>query len=388
MSSWLSRVARCYGMSLQDLLKYNLGQSHGDELDYTPPMSLLTTLNERSGVALGRLRHMSFAGWMPWLFDSLDSSEPSALETYVFQLSVLLPRGLREQKMDAMVMSWRAWLPSMPILEHQRACPICVENGLDSPMLLMWRLPLLLSCPIHGCWLESYLGSPGRFRGWESEPCEPKQASEAINAMDRRTWQALTMGCVDLPRRTVHAGIWFRLLRTLLNELNTPVSWCGDYGLLIRRVWHQCQLPLRAGRAQWRPFEVLNVEAQLQMLEAAATAIEMIESRSLLSPGGESAELFRPEPHRPEPDRVVDNDWEIQIRGSDDMATAWRKYAQVIEMAVIEARHNRETARFMFRFLAKGRNDPARLEELRAMLIENQVPPEFLADLVPEKIFS
>jgi len=382
MSSWLTRVARCYNMSLQDLLKYDLGRGHEDDLDYAPPLSLLTTLNERSGVAPGRLRHMSFAGWMPWLFDSLDSSDPSALETYVFQLSVLLPKGMREQKMHA-VICWRAWLPPMPIVEHRRACPICVKDGLYSPMLLMWRLPLLLSCPTHGCWLESYEGSPGRFRGWENNPCEPKHANEAITAMDRRTWQALTAGYVDLPRRKVHAGVWFRLLRTLLNELNTPVSWCGDYGLIIRRVWDRCLLPLRARQRQWRPFEVLNIEVQLQMLEAAATAIEMIESWPLLGPGGESAELFRPEPYG-----VVDNDWPIQIRRSDDTATAWKTLAWAVEMAFIEARHNRETARFLFRFLANRRNDPARLEKLRAMFIENQVPPEFLADFVPEKILS
>src|SRR5699024_9977051 len=122
---------------------------------------------------------------------------------------------------------------------------------------------------------------------------------------------------------------------------------------------------------------------QLQMLEAAATAIEMIESWPLLGPGGESAELFRPEPYG-----VVDNDWPIQIRRSDDTATAWKKLAWAVEMAFIEARHNRETARFLFRFLANRRNDPARLEKLRAMFIENQVPPEFLADFVPEKILS
>jgi hypothetical protein len=42
--------------------------------------------------------------------------------------------------------------------------------------------------------------------------------------MDRRTGEALTTGIVTLPRRPVHAGLWFRLLRTLLDEVNTPTS--------------------------------------------------------------------------------------------------------------------------------------------------------------------
>jgi hypothetical protein len=82
----------------------------------------------------------------------------------------------------------------------------------------------MLSCPLHGCWLESYWGVPGRFLGWENADAAPRTASDAIAAMDRRTWQALTTGHVELPRRRIHAGLWFRLLRTLLDELNTPLS--------------------------------------------------------------------------------------------------------------------------------------------------------------------
>lgn len=42
--------------------------------------------------------------------------------------------------------------------------------------------------------------------------------------MDRRTHEGITTGTVTLPRRPVHVGVWFRLLRTLLDEVNTPTS--------------------------------------------------------------------------------------------------------------------------------------------------------------------
>jgi hypothetical protein len=90
--------------------------------------------------------------------------------------------------------------------------------------------------------------------GWNAASCEQRQASAPISAMDRRTWQALTTGYVELPRRRVHAGLWFRLLRTLLDELNTPISLCGSYGEAIRYVWERCGHPLRAGQSQWQPM--------------------------------------------------------------------------------------------------------------------------------------
>ncbi|MEO6319122.1 MAG: recombinase family protein, partial [Polaromonas sp.] len=132
-------------------------------------------------------------------------------------------------------------LPSQPI---RRACPLCLNDPANQAVLLAWKLPLMLSCPLHGCWLESYWGVPGRFLGWENADATPRTASDAIGAMDRRTWQALTMGHVELPRRRIHAGLWFRLLRTLLDELNTPLSQCGTCAGNIRYVWERCGHPL------------------------------------------------------------------------------------------------------------------------------------------------
>ena len=41
----------------------------------------------------------------------------------------------------------------------------------------------------------------------------------AVTAMDTYTWQALTTGRVTLPDETIPARVWFRLLRTLIDEI-------------------------------------------------------------------------------------------------------------------------------------------------------------------------
>ncbi len=164
--------------------------------------------------------------------------------------------------------------------------------------------------------------------GWESVSRELRLASAPISAMDRRTWQAFTTGYVELPRRRVHAGLWFRLLRTLLDELNTPISLCGSYGGTIRYVWERCGQLLRAGQSLWHPYEILEERVQLQMLEAAATAIELIES-NILNPGGEFAGLFVQEPQK-----EFTNGLPVRV-GAEEPVNYWRKAAEAIEEAVL-----------------------------------------------------
>ena len=373
LSSWLHRVASCYQMDVRELLEHDLGHGQIDDLDTAPPISLLMALARRSGIDLDRLRCMSFAGWTPWLLDSLDDAVPSALETYAFQLSVLLPKRNRQLRS---ITSWRAWLTVLPVQPLHRACPRCIHDWPEHALPLMWQLPLLLSCPKHGCWLESYWGVTGQFMGWENASCEPRQASAPISAMDQRTDQALTAGYVELPHHRVHAGLWFRLLRTLLDELNTPISLCGFYGRTIRYVWERCGHPLRAGQNQWYPYEILATSVQLQMLEAAATAIELIESKILI-PGGEFAGLFLPEPQR-----ELTNGLQADAEKREPV-NYWRDTAKALEEAILEARHNPETARSLFELASYGRRDPASLEQLRTMFAKEQIPPEFLLHYEP-----
>ena len=369
LSSWLNRVASCYQMDVHELLVHDLGHCPLDELDIAPPPSLLTVLAQRSGVEFERLRKMSLAGWVPWLLDSLDDSVPAALETYAFQCSVLLSKRKARS-----ITRWRAWLPSQPI---RRACPLCLNDTTNQTMLLVWQLPLMLSCPQHGCWLASYWSLPGRYLQWEKADAAPHPANEAIACMDRRTWQALTTGFVELPRRRIHAGLWFRLLRTLLDELNTPLSHCcsGSAGS-IRQVWEHCGHPLRAGQSLWRPFEILAPAVQLQMLEAAATAIDLIESK-VLSPHGEQATLFLSEPNTGFTNGLT------TAERKKEPVNHWQEAVKALNEAVAEVRHNAERARSLFALFAFGRRDSESLERLRVMFAKEGIPPEFLSHYVP-----
>lgn len=366
LSSWLRRVAGCYQMDARDLLENDLGCGQTDDLDTTPPLSLLTVLSQRSGIDLNRLRCMSMVGWVPWLLDSLDEQIPAALETYVFQLSVLLPRRTRKTRS---INRWRAWLPSKPI---RRACPLCLDDSANLAILLAWQLPLMVSCPRHDCWLESYWGVPGRFLGWENADAVPRTAGDAITTMDRRTWQALTMGYVELPRQRIHAGLWFRLLRTVLDELNTPLSYCGNGAGNIRYVWERCGHPLRAGQNRWHPFETLDPAVQLQMLEATATAFDLLESQAVI-PRGEQAVLFLPEPQT-----GFTNGLPADKRKQEPI-NDWREAVKAINEAVAEARHNPEIARSLFTLASYGRRDSKSLERLRAEFAKDGIPPEFLS---------
>ena len=371
MSSWLDRVAACYQMDARNLLENDLGHGQVDDPDTAPPMSLLTVLSERSGIELDRLRCMTYAGWVPWLLDSLDERLPAALETYAFQFSVLLSKRNRKTRSFT---GWRAWLPGQPI---RRACPLCLNDPANQAVLLAWKLPLMLSCPLHGCWLESYWGVPGHFLGWENADAAPRMASEAIAAMDHRTWQALTTGYVELPRRRVHAGLWFRLLRTLLDELNTPLSQCGTCAGNIRYVWERCGHPLRAGQSLWRPHEILDPAVQLQMLEAAATAIDLIESK-MLSPRGEQAALFLAEPQTGFTNGLP------TVERKQEPVNYWQKAVKAIDEAIVEARHNPEMAHSLFALASFARRDPESLERLRVTFAEVGIPREFLSHYCSE----
>ena len=64
------------------------------------------------------------------------------LEPMRFQLSVLLPTHRQKTRS---ITSWRAWLPSQPI---HRACPLCLNDPENQAVLLAWKLPLMLSCPL------------------------------------------------------------------------------------------------------------------------------------------------------------------------------------------------------------------------------------------------
>lgn len=292
LSSWVRRIAECYDLSVPDLLDCGLGPGSAAvlQLDLNPTSAVIGLLARRTGVEPERLNRMSLAGWTPWLLDTIEP-DATAFETYVHQFSVLLPPGKRPRRT---VPGWLAWIPARPL---QRACPQCLADPRRQGLLLIWQLPLLLSCPEHGCLLETCMGFPGLYLEWTSGYTSPRPASERIRAMDHRTHQALTTGHVRLPRRSVHAAIWFRLLRTLVDELSIPISRLGSHASDLRLIWEKSGYPLRAGQSKWCPFERSPWPVQARLLEATAYAIGLLEVGAVTGPGARAG-LFRPEPYR------------------------------------------------------------------------------------------
>jgi hypothetical protein len=191
--------------------------------------------------------------------------------------------------------------------------------------------------------------------------------------MDGRTWQALATGHVELPRRRIHAGLWFRLLRTLIDELGATVTETGADQRLTREVWACTGRAVRAGQLAWRPYEELDLEIQEHTLEAAATAIGLLENGTLTGRGNEAA-LFLPEPDEPlNPGRPR--------QAADPVPVQRKGLTDLLHEAVEEARQNPEAARRLFNLAAYGcRGDEDRLQRVRDDFAGLGIPREHLSD--------
>lgn len=373
LSSWLRRTAASYGMYSHQLLEHGLGhrELNDAELDLNAPAHLLDELVKRCGLDHRRVHALTMAGWVPWLFDSLTPA-PDTYETYVHQFSLLLPPGRRN------VYAPRNWVPWLSTSGITLGCRECLESG--PTILLFWQLPLMASCPAHRLRLETYEGHPADYIRWAKSARDQRELPEPLTLMDRRTWQAITTGFVDLPRRSVHAGVWFRLLRTLLDELTTAQGRYGRQLEDVRRVWDHCGHPFRAGLHSWQPFETLDWTRQQQLLEAAAAAMEMIEDGSLTALGT-SGHLLRPEPKAwisdGTPPGSLTGDAGAQKQPSLD--ELWNQVTATRDACIAAAKSDPVVARHLFDFARYGCRSEESVRGLRDTFAELQIPLDFLS---------
>lgn len=367
LSSWLNRIADGYGTDTEHLgydIGYKLGTGDLDDIDLAPLPGLIDVLAERTGVLPARLREMSVAGWVPWLLDGMEAV-PESFATYARQLSVLRPT--RKQK-TRLVPSWRPWLSDhLP----PRACPECVAaSPSPHPYQLLWAIPIVSSCPIHGCWLEATLTTRGFFGIWAFDWPTPRPAPEQVLRLDQRTQDAFRVGHVDLPRRQVHAGIWFRLLRAIIDELSCPLSENMPSGAgTIRQIWKETGYPARDGQALWHPYEQQPETVQRHTMEAAATAITLLENGSIRGPGN-NAGLFQPAP------RIAISDGTAPQPGSagfDDGPSLMDAFNSAVE----EARINPAAARTFFNLATYRRSDADDIHDVVNAFIELNIPLDF-----------
>ncbi|MFJ4030159.1 TniQ family protein [Paenarthrobacter sp. NPDC089989] len=284
LSSWLARIAVLYSATVEDLVA-DLGFWPGRvaDLDTSPPGRLPHELSKRTGVDADRIRKMSLSGWSPWFLDSIEP-DPQLFMTYTRQFSVLLPPGrLRPREISR----WLPWRPSLP---RMRACPQCIaETNPPRPYQLLWLLPVTLSCPLHGCLLEARDSQIIDFRDWQRRPPLPRTVAPALLAMDTRTWQALATGKVALQGSDIDAGIWFHLLRTIIDELCANLTEYRNARETVMTAWNEAGLPFRLGLARWHTHEDHEPTTQLLALRAAAAAIHLLETNALTGRGPDAA---------------------------------------------------------------------------------------------------
>lgn len=369
LSSWLGRLAELYEMPVHDLLTRNLGLvdlALPVDLDLDPPMAMLAALAEKTGVELPRLRSMTLAGWVPWLFDMLPVPVQDAqpvFDTYVRDNSVLFARKAGTHHVLRFKPGWAGpWL--LPYPAALRACPVCAADP-DCGIALVWRLALMSSCVEHDCRLRDVSEVRASLVLDRETRLEPLEAPRA--ALDRYTHQALTTGRVDLPGRTVHAGVWFRLLRSLLDEVSLAVSTQGAHGrAVLQQIWQAAGHPERAGLNVWRPHEQMRAEVREAMLDAAATALQLAADGAIIARGSLGSALQSP--HR----YVYDGEKPSPYRN------AWQDAMNAMDEALTSARTDPASARQLLGLLTGGCRTLDGFEQERSYLSGAGVPAEFL----------
>lgn len=372
LSSWLARTAQVYGYSTMDLLRHNLGHTSFDlgqrpdgDLDLDPPAGILEALHERTGVPHQRLHEMTIAGWVPWLLDTIQAvPDCSAFDAYVRTDSVLLAPGEVTWPRD--VTGWRPWLPGSPI---QRACPRCLTGIGPAALPLVGQLPLTLSCPEHGCLLHQVIarGRNGSSIEWRGGHADIVDAPEAVLALDRLTHQGMATGRVTLAGRPVHVGVWFRLLRILLEELNTPlVHLSTTTQKAVRRVWRALELPVRAGLGLRTLHENLDWPRQQRLLHAAAAAVHLAQTGHITARGtlGSALQVQLPP-------QVRDDDARPRV-------DVWKQAMDELHAVVEQAQRDPDAARRFYSMCAHISSRPAWSAEARDMLIDIGIPAAFL----------
>ncbi len=371
LSSWLERTARTYNLSVKDLLTHNLGQldvKAPEVVDWDPPAAILAALAERTGADLAQLRMMTLAGWVPWLMDTLHTRQWDAQETfdtYIRQNSVLFTPGEagRNQVTVTGRERWRG--PWRPARRLDRRCQVCAA-GADPRRALMWQLPLTVGCVDHGCRLED--AREIAQAAVRDEKPQPVPVDEPLATLDRYTYEGLITGRVTLPGRTVHVGVWFRLLRSLLDEVSLALSTRSARArTTLERIWLAAGRPERGGLNVWRPYEQMDWPMQEAMLHAAAAALQLAADGRITARGTLGSALA-PAPRR----HVYDGDQ------PSPHVNAWQEAIAQAEAAIALARTDRDTARQLLALLTIGCRTRDRFEEECAYLFGIGIPAGFL----------
>lgn len=370
--SWLARTSELYSLfNTADLLDGLSVDTSGVDLDRHTPEPVLSALAQRSSCTAERLREMTLAGCTPWLLDSTDPAECD-FDTYVHQFSVLLPPGLAMADRRRRAPPAGTWLPWVSTLTT-RACPLCIDDldtDADIAVMMAQQYPMLSSCTKHHCGLEFCAVVPGSLVFWDRTPAgsdehaAPIPVAAAVAEIDRRSIAALTSGSVELGGGRVHAAVWFRLLRTVVDEVSTPLLRTGWWAKPLSAIWKSTGHP-RPLRTSWVPFEDLRWDEQAKVLLAAATAIIAVENDEIAASGADAC-LLRPRRYEP----VDPGTAPTRSRSAVPVRSAWDGVVAAIDAAVVAARVDSDAARSLFGFARTGCRTEGDVDELAYAFVE------------------
>jgi len=247
-------------------------------LDFNPPLELLYGLSKRTGFDWNTIRSMTAHGYVPLLIDTLDNGNGEIFNEYISQFTVLIQKAHRLQRRVLQI----PWL-NITRVPTLKGCPDCVNKDAAPYLRLYWQLLWMSSCPKHGIFLEPVQMYVKRGRGlgfiWPKER-HLKPAPDSLLAMDHITLQAVTEGTAKVPFGKIHAGLWLRILRTVIEELSSP-STCLSLKekKFIRSFWNKINLPFRYNLGRWGAFEGYSEDLQHTLMHVASVVFEAIFSR-------------------------------------------------------------------------------------------------------------
>lgn len=268
LSSWLWRLAAAYDMGAGEFAEAALDIKSLDIslVDYWPPAALIVKLVERTGVAVGRIRAMTMAGYVPYLLDSL-GPRTDIFSTYCCQFGAFENPAVRVRSPpDAW---WLPWLSGDLAGGRMVGCVHCLRSDQDRYGRIHWCANWMASCPEHGVLLQA--ASPAE----QSEYPAPREADEILVGLDALTLQAVTRGRVRLPGgRIAHGGLWLRVLRGVIDEICRPRPMKDPARPMVEAAWTAAGLPYRHALGRSGVFEKLGRFERAAVLKVAASAMQ------------------------------------------------------------------------------------------------------------------
>lgn len=278
LSSWLDRLAAAYGLKRDRFIRSALGADPAPcvaELDAGGSLpSLSAALAERTGVPPGRIRVMTFAGYVPELIAQAQLGS-GMFGAYIGPFRWFVAQGRTNGPYPEPAGPWTPWRADDLLSDMPRCCPRCLVADAIPYVRLHWRLAWMASCPLHG---ETLVPLPSPF--WMVQCMRersPDRAAPDLLALDRITLGAATTGTAILPRggSQVPGGAWLRALRALRDELAQPFVWpAHPWRDELTRAWLRTgRMPVMRHCGREATFERLPPERRSALLQVAGAAV-------------------------------------------------------------------------------------------------------------------